>query len=135
MQRTFRLFLCFAIVGAGTAACLASLSVTHETIPQEEVYEFSKVGENGITAPRPTFHPDPTYTDRARRKKINGSVLLSLVVTAEGDVRDARITTGLDKDLDKQALKTVSTWRFQPATKDGKPVAVRIAVEVSFRIR
>jgi TonB family protein len=60
--------------------------------------------------------------------------VVSIVVTDEGKVRDAQIASGLDKDLDKQALKAVSAWRFEPATKDGKPVAVRIKVEVDYRL-
>jgi TonB family protein len=88
----------------------------------------------GVTAPKLVYHPDAEYTDKARKKKIQGSVVVSLVVTDEGKVRDAQIASGLEKDLDKQALKAVSTWKFEPATKDGKPVAVRIKVEVDYRL-
>ena len=123
-------------------SALAAPLLTHRSWAQdanaqsgESVYEYRQFGENGITAPKPTYHPDPEYTDRTRRKKISGSVVLSIVVTPEGTVRDAKVTTSLDKDLDQQALNTVSTWKFEPATKDGKPVAVRIAVETTFRIR
>ena len=99
------------------------------------VYEIRKAGDYGVTAPKAIYHPDPEYTDRARRKKISGSVVLSIVVTPEGTVRDAKVTTSLDKDLDQQALNAVNTWKFEPATKDGKPVPVRISVEMTFRIR
>jgi len=101
----------------------------------EEIPEIHKAYENGIVAPKPIYHPDPEYTDQARRKKIRGTVLLSIVVTREGTVRDAKVTTSLEKSLDQQALDTVSKWKFEPATKDGKPVPVRIAVEMSFNIR
>jgi TonB family protein len=96
----------------------------------DTVYEAGDVG----TAPKAVYHPDPTYVDRARRKKINGSVIVTMVVTAEGRARDLKITKSLDKDLDKQAIKAVSTWKFEPATKDGKPVAVRVPVEVTFKL-
>jgi TonB family protein len=49
-------------------------------------------------------------------------------------VRDLKVTKNLDEDLDKQALKAVSTWKFEPATKDGKPMAVHLPVEVTFRL-
>jgi len=101
----------------------------------EIIYELHKAGENGVTAPKAISMPQPEYTDQARRKKINGTVLLSLVVAADGTVRDPAVTRSLDRGLDKQALETVKKWKFQPATKDGQPVAVRIDVEVSFRIR
>lgn len=133
MKDTRRLVFCLLL-----SACAAS-SFPHRTLAQDQldrdqICEVRKVGDCGVTAPKPLYHPDPEYTDRARRKKINGVVLLSIVVTPEGTVRDAKVTTSLDQDLDRQALKAVSTWKFQPATKDGKPVPVRIAVETYFRI-
>ena len=60
---------------------------------------------------------------------------LSIIVTAEGMVRDPQVTRSLDKDLDKNALECVKKWKFEPATKDGKPVATHVAVEVSFNVQ
>jgi len=91
--------------------------------------------ENGITAPKPTYSPNPEYTDRARKKKISGSVVLSIVVTPDGSVREAKVIQSLDPDLDKQSIAAVSKWKFTPATKDGQPVSVRIRVETTFNIR
>jgi periplasmic protein TonB len=96
----------------------------------DPVYEVG----NGVTAPRPVYSPNPEYLDKARREKIHGNVTLAMTVTAEGKVRDLKVTRSLDKGLDKQALAAVSTWRFKPATKDGKPVAVRINVDVTFKL-
>ena len=39
---------------------------------------------------------------------------------------------GLDKDVDQSAVAAVEQWRFAPAQKDGKPVAVRITLEIAF---
>lgn len=100
----------------------------------EVVYELHNAGDYGVKAPKAIYAPNPDYTDKARKKKINGTVVVSLIVTPEGTVRDPKVTTSLDKDLDKQALAALSKWRFEPATKDGKPVSVRINTEVSFKI-
>ena len=94
------------------------------------VYEIG----NGVTAPRPVSTPDAEYTDKARKKKINGTVVVAMIVTPEGKVRDVKVTKSLDKELDKQALAAVSKWRFEPARKDGEPVAVHLSAEVSFRL-
>jgi periplasmic protein TonB len=110
----------------------SSLRAQNES-QKTDVIVYDKVVP-GVTAPKPVYHPDAEYTDRARKKKIRGPVVVSIVVTDEGKVRDAQVELGLDKDLDKQALKAVSTWRFEPATKDGKPVAVRIKVEIDYRL-
>ena len=74
------------------------------------------------------------YADRPRRKKIQGNVVLSIIVNADGTVRDPQVTQSLDKELDKKALECVSKWKFEPATKDGQPVAMHIVVEVNFRL-
>jgi len=125
------------VLGAPLVVVSSTHLLAQDSSPKngEVIYEFHKAGENGITAPKGIFMPQPEYTDQARRKKINGTVLLSLVVNADGTVRDPAVTKSLDKGLDKQALETVKKWKFQPATKDDQPVAVRIDVEVSFRIR
>jgi len=96
----------------------------------DTVYELGK----GIKAPKATYAPDPEYVDRARREKINGSVVVSMIVTAEGKVRDVKVIKGLDPDLDKQAVAAVRTWKFEPATKDGKAVAVHLKAEAAFKL-
>lgn len=101
-------------------------------IAQGLVYRLPYRGKT--TPPRVIYGPDPHYTDRALRAKIEGSVLISLTVTAAGEVGEATVTNGLDKDLEKEALAAVSTWRFQPATQDGKPVAKRIDVTITFHV-
>ena len=90
---------------------------------------------NGVTPPRATYSPDPEYTDAARRAKINGRVLLMITVTAEGEVGEVKVTTGLGYGLDESAVATVRTWKFKPATKDGNPVRIQVPVEVDFRVR
>jgi len=96
----------------------------------EPVYELG----NGVTAPKPVYTPDPEYSERARKKKVNGTVVVAMIVTPEGRVRDVKIAKSLDEGLNKQALAAVRTWKFEPATKDGKPVAVHLNVDVSFRV-
>jgi TonB family protein len=89
---------------------------------------------HGITAPRGTYMPSPEYSDKGRRKKIQGTVILQIVVTPEGAVRDAKVVTGLEPSLDEQALRAVSNWKFQPAKKDGVPVAVQLMTETQFHL-
>ena len=121
-----------------TAALAIPLSATAlpaqhpQQSPSEVVYgQF----DPGITRAKATYQPNPEYSDRAARKKVQGTVLLSIIVTAEGTVRDPQVTRSLDKDLDKNAVECVKKWKFEPATKDGKPVATHVAVEVSFHVQ
>ena len=103
---------------------------TEESAPEVVYGQF----DPGISRAKAVYQPNPEYSDRARRKKIRGTVLLSIVVTAEGTVRDPKVTQSLDKDLDKNAVECVKKWKFEPATKDGKPVATHVALEISFDV-
>jgi TonB family protein len=92
-----------------------------------------KVGRD-VTPPKAVYNPVPEFTDGARRKKIQGIVILDLIVNSDGTVRDVKVAKSLEPGLDRQAIATVGKWRFQPATKDGKPAAVKISVETSFHL-
>ena len=89
---------------------------------------------NGIRAPRLTYDPEPEYSDEAREGMVTGSLLLQLIVDANGLPRDTKNLVPLGYGLDEKAVAAVKTWKFEPATKDGKPVAVQIMVEVNFRL-
>jgi len=97
---------------------------------EEPVYKPGK----GITLPRATYNPNPEFSEEARKKSVEGVVVLSMVVTSEGNTDQIHITHGIGYGLDEKAAEAVSKWKFQPATKDGKPVSVEIAVEVAFHL-
>jgi TonB family protein len=88
----------------------------------------------GVTAPKVIIQPDPEYSEQARKAKFQGTAVVSLVVDATGAARDIQIERPLGLGLDEKALAAISTWKFEPAQRDGKPVAVAIMVEVSFRL-
>ena len=96
----------------------------------DAVYELG----DDVTAPKPVYRPNPEYSEKARKQKINGVVVLAMTVTAEGNVRDVKVIGSLDPGLDKQAIAAVRTWKFEPALKDGKPVAVHLKTETNFRL-
>lgn len=87
-----------------------------------------------VTPPHATHHPDPTYPNKARKYRQQGTVLLWLIVGSDGLPRDVKVERGLSPDLNDAALDAVKRWKFDPATKDHKPVAVQINVEVSFKL-
>jgi protein TonB len=88
----------------------------------------------GVSAPRAVFAPDPEYSEEARKAKYQGTCVLWLIVGPDGHPRDIRIARSLGLGLDEKAIEAVKQWKFEPAMKDGKPVAVQINVEVSFRL-
>ncbi len=88
----------------------------------------------GVSAPRILYAPDPDYSEEARKAKYQGTVVLWVVVGPDGRPRDVRVQRSLGLGLDEKAMEAVRTWKFEPARKDGQPVAVQINVEVNFRL-
>jgi periplasmic protein TonB len=91
-------------------------------------------GVGGVTAPVAIYKPEPEYSEEARKAKYQGTVVLACIVGADGRPRQLRVEQGLGMGLDQKALEAVRNWKFEPAQKDGKPVAVAIDVEVAFRL-
>ena len=61
-------------------------------------------------------------------------VTLTLVVDTEGQPTDVQVVSPIGHGLDEKAVEAVKQWRFQPAMKDGSPVAQKINAQVSFRL-
>ena len=93
----------------------------------ETVYDLGP----DITPPRVVKQVNPRYsTDRGVRAV--GSVIIGLVVSSQGLPKDPHVVKGLEKELDQSAVAAVKEWRFAPAQKNGKPVAVRVSVQIQF---
>jgi TonB family protein len=89
---------------------------------------------NGVSAPRAIYTPEPEFSEEARKSKYQGVVILEIVVGADGRVRDPRVIRSLGMGLDEKAKEAVRNWKFDPAKMNGRPVAVEMAVEVSFNL-
>jgi len=89
---------------------------------------------NGVKLGRSISAPDPEYSETARQKKINGTVILAIAINASGTVDDVKVLQSVEPGLDQNAVYAVKQWKFTPATKDGKPVGVQIPVSVGFRL-
>jgi len=97
-----------------------------------------------VTPPKVIHFADAEFSDEARRalgvakkkKKqvvdFEGVSVLSLVVDDHGNPQNLCISKSIGYGLDANAAKAVQQYRFDPATKDGKPVAWRISIQVDF---
>src|SRR5262249_22893436 len=79
--------------------------------------------------------PQPRYTEEARAKSIQGTVVLRVQVKEDGSVGAIRVVRGLPYGLSEQAIEVARNTKFKPAMKDGQPVAFWIGLEISFIIR
>jgi TonB family protein len=84
--------------------------------------------------PRSIHRTTAEYDDKDRKKKIEGTVTLSVVITKEGRTADIKVTKSLTPGLDQQAIKSVSQWTFEPILQDGQACPMRIAVQVNFKL-
>jgi TonB family protein len=91
-------------------------------------------GGPGFVPPKAIESPDPEYTPAARHQRLEGTAVISVVVNEKGFPEMLEIVRGLGEGLDIEALVTVARWRFEPALKDGKAVAILVNVEVTFRL-
>ena len=103
-------------------------------VPEMSAPSCAHEPERNVTPPHAIFMPEPEYSEQARKKKINGTVLLSLTVTVDGTTRDIKVVKGVGYGLDEKAVAAVSRWKFSPALKDGQPIEKEITVEVAFRL-
>lgn len=95
-----------------------------------KVYAIGK----DVTAPIPIFAPEPQYTKKARLAKYQGIVDLQIIVTKQGLPADIKVVRHLGMGLDEKAVEAVKQYRFKPAMYHGHPVAVKMIVEVLFRL-
>jgi len=88
----------------------------------------------GVSAPVVLYDPDPEYSEEARKAKYQGTVILWVVVGADGRPQNMRVVRSLGLGLDEKAIEAVKKWKFKPGMKNGQAVPVQVNVEVSFRL-
>jgi len=81
--------------------------------------------------PRPIYQPGPVI-DTKVRKRAPGTVYVIFIVDPHGRVESATVQKSSDPVFEKPALAAVKQWKFEPGKRNGKPVAFRMRVPVSF---
>jgi TonB family protein len=92
-------------------------------------------GAAGRTMPSPISMPTPPYPAEMRKRKVEGKVMLEVLIKDDGSVSNVRVLRGVSPELDESAVTTVKTWKFKPATENGLPVNMRTTVEINFVLR
>lgn len=131
MRRHLRLVLALALALIGLVGTPALLCGENWT---GQLGESEMESRRGVTPPRLIHSVDPEYDKASRKAKVQGIVVLSVLVTENGEPQDLKVVRGLNPALDENAIRAVSRWRFAPATKNGNPVATKVNVEVTFRL-
>jgi TonB family protein len=92
-----------------------------------------RAGVGGVTQPACEYCPDPNYAKAALEASFNGTVLMDVLLSAEGQASQVTILRGAPFGLNEEAISAVRRWRFKPATLNGKPVPVKVTVEIGMR--
>jgi len=91
-------------------------------------------GDNAHTAVEIISKPNPIYTDEARRRHVEGDVLLEVDFTADGQIRVRRVVRGLGYGLDDAAVHAAERIRFKPAQRDGHSLDTTATLHITFQL-
>ena len=120
-----------ALVVAATLTATAAANVPMSTAARSQVYESGP----GITLPVVIHEVKPDYAPGAMQRGVQGSLYLSVVVGETGDVASVTVSKSLDEELDAKSIEAAAQWKFKPGMREGKPVAVRVTVEMTFTLK
>jgi TonB family protein len=87
-----------------------------------------------ITRPKLVHSVEPAFSTKSNEAFIEGTVTVSAVVSTHGNLTDMQVVKGLSAAQNRSALDALKEWRFEPGTKYGKPVNVRIKIQVDFHL-
>ncbi len=87
-----------------------------------------------IVQPEILSKPVPAYTAEARHLRIEGEVLLEVVLQATGNVHVVRVVRGLGHGLDDEAMRAAAQIRFKPASRDGQPADSTVVLHIIFQL-
>ena len=125
-----------AIALALLMCCVEIAAHGRETPDAKKSIDAEKIYEPGGDVKRPKLvrYVEPEFSAKSKEAFVEGTVKISTVVTVEGVPSICRIVSGLNAEEDRTALEALKQWRFQPGTKCGHPVNVRVTVEIAFHL-
>jgi periplasmic protein TonB len=107
-----------------------------ESKTAEAKSEEAKVYEMGpdVQSPKLLHVVEPEFDPKSETAFTSGVVRMEVVVTSRGGVRSPKVLAGINDAQNKKAIEAAEKWKFKPGTREGKPVNVRVVVEVQFHL-
>lgn len=109
----------------------APAEAPEEEVDATRVYRLT----SDMTPPSLVLRVDPEYPLSARRARREGTVVITVVVDRDGAVGEAKILRSVSPDIDQAALDAVLRWRYRPALRNGKRVAVSCVIRLTFELQ
>ena len=118
------------LAGNSVLALQDSKSNDKESKPAPTVYTPG----GDVKPPKVIYYVEPQFSASSKEAFVEGVVKLKTTVTPDGLPSDTQVTKGLNADEDRTAVEAVRQWRFQPGTKGGEAVHVRVGIEIAFHL-
>lgn len=112
------------IGGVGTAAATDSTTDYNRTFTTREVTQKARV----------LSRPEPSYTERARKYSVQGTVVIRAIISNTGQITTVKVVKGLPHGLTARAIEAAKLMKFSPALMDGQPVAQYVQIEYNFHL-
>jgi TonB family protein len=104
------------------------------------IIHFAELHQGGVAAlpgevnaPAPMRKIDPKYPQEMVKEHVEGEVVLYGVIRPDGSVDSIQVVRKLDPQLDANSVAAFRQWKFEPATKNGQPVALEAIVHIPFK--
>ncbi len=125
MNHLLIVIISIAFIQSGGVLVFAQNS-NNSQAQNERIYESKEVDRRAEV----TKMPEVVYTEEARRNRVEGTVRLSVILRASGEVGDIVVLRSLPHGLNEEAIRAAKKIKFRPAIKDGRPVqfALRFSV-------
>jgi TonB family protein len=129
------LLLLSVAAGGAAMAVVIEPQAQSQAASQEKPYGRVYHAGKDVSAPIAVNTPEAKFPKSASGESANleGVCLIGLVVDESGAPRDVHVTRSLRPDFDANAIKAVQQYRFTPAMRKGKPVAVAVSIEINFK--
>lgn len=138
LRRTVSLAACLAL-GAGVCASALALRINVNALPQAS--EHPPAHPNApvavkweVMASQRIGGPMPVYPPEAKKARIQGTVLIDVVISKDGSVLSPEVTSG-PKELRESALDAVRQWKYKPFLLNGEPVEVKTTIHVVYSLK
>ena len=128
-RRTFEMFVRAASQGAEPGP---GSNFQGEAAEQRRVYEDAEIQPTLIGG---LASIQPVYPDAARLAELEGTVIVTFVVSPRGNVEDPEVIRSPYEVFNQAAIEAVRKARFAPGQSRGRPVPVRFSLPVTFRLR
>jgi len=110
-----------------TLVCVTCALVAQDTRPASRQVPPDKVQPLLINKVAPTYPP------LARQARIQGTVILSIIITKAGDVDDVKLVSGHPM-LVPAVIDAVKQWKYRPYEENGEPIAIQTTIQVNFTL-